>query len=53
LAFNISLVEDKNYEEKLKELEDTGKWRLALKEKIPFLREKLLEEGHLYIYERR
>ncbi|KAL9967477.1 hypothetical protein ACROYT_G025704 [Oculina patagonica] len=53
LCFNISLVEDKNYEEKRKELEDAGKWRLAHKEKIPFLREKHLEESYLYIYERK
>ena len=52
MCFNISLVEVKNYEEKLKELEDAGKWLLVRKEKIPFLRETHLEESYLYIYER-
>ena len=53
LCFNISFVEDKNYEEKRKELEGAGKWRLAHKNKIPFLPgEEHLEESYLYIYER-
>lgn len=52
VCFNISFVEVNSYEDKLKELEDTGKWRLALKEKIPFVRDKLTEESILYIYER-
>ncbi|KAJ7371293.1 ubiE/COQ5 methyltransferase [Desmophyllum pertusum] len=52
VCFNISFVEVNSYEDKLKELEDTGEWRLALKEKIPFVRDKLTEESILYIYER-
>jgi len=52
LCFNISLVEDSKYEEKRKELEDAGKWKLACKEKVPFLEDDKLEETHLYIYVR-
>ena len=52
MCFNISLVEEKNYEEKLNELENNGKWRLAQQEKIPFVQVENLEECYLYIYQR-
>ena len=52
LCFNISLVEKKNYEEKLNELENNGKWRLVQQEKIPFVQVENLEECYLYIYQR-
>lgn len=52
LCFNISLVEEKNYEEKLNELENNGKWRLVQQEKIPFVQVENLEECYLYIYQR-
>ena len=52
LCFNINLVEEKNYEEKLNELENNGKWRLVQQEKIPFVQVEHLEECYLYIYQR-
>lgn len=52
LCFNVSLVEVKFYEEKLNELENKGKWRFVMQEKIPYLREENLEECYLYIYQR-
>ena len=52
LCFNISLVEKKNYEEKLNELENNGKWRLVQQEKFPFVQVEHLEECYLYIYQR-
>ncbi|PFX20281.1 uncharacterized protein LOC111337075 [Stylophora pistillata] len=51
LCFNISFLEEKNYDGKFKELEEAGQWRLLKKERIPFLLEKQLEECYLYIYE--
>ncbi|XP_058961457.2 methyltransferase-like protein 27 [Pocillopora verrucosa] len=50
LCFNISFLEERNYIQKFKELEEAGRWRLLNKEKIPFLLEKQLEECYLYIY---
>ena len=52
LCFNISFLEERNYIQKFKELEEAGRWRLLNKEKIPFLMEKQLEECYLYIYKR-
>ena len=52
MCFNISLVEEKNYEEKLNELENNKKWRLVQQEKIPFVQVEHLEECYLYIYQR-
>ncbi|RMX42927.1 hypothetical protein pdam_00024014, partial [Pocillopora damicornis] len=52
LYFNISFLEERNYIQKFKELEEAGRWRLLNKEKIPFLLEKQLEECYLYIYKR-